>query len=211
MEREALAALEREVEELRIRAAEKRVHADSLAHSPPWKHEAEMSTLVLALSVLVVFVAGRAIGIAHASVQSCAPVPANAYASITLEREQCFGDCPAYRVTIDTDGAMTWQGQTDVVTKGSVNRTVDAKAVRDLAREMSTSCFFDMRSRYDSIHYHEARARMTLRVGDRVHTVMHTPADDQRGGYGSCLAPRALVSLERRIDEIAGTKALIGP
>jgi hypothetical protein len=39
------------------------------------------------------------------------PAPAPARLVVSLERERCFGACPAYKVEIDTDGAVRYEGR----------------------------------------------------------------------------------------------------
>jgi len=41
---------------------------------------------------------------------------------VALERERCFGACPAYRLEIDTDGAVRYEGRWNVCKDGASGR-----------------------------------------------------------------------------------------
>src|ERR1041385_1402009 len=55
--------------------------------------------------------------------------------SITLSRTACFGTCPIYTVTINSDGAVTFNGLRFVKNVGLAQGRVDKSAFRDLVRE----------------------------------------------------------------------------
>ena len=67
--------------------------------------------------------------------------------SITLERTGCFGSCPAYVVTVSTDG-IEFNGSGWVVASGKHKDSANADAVRDLAKRFISADFYSMDSKY---------------------------------------------------------------
>ena len=56
--------------------------------------------------------------------------------SITLERTACFGTCPMYKVTIASDGAVTFQGQRFTKTIGTAKGKITADEFRLAGRRV---------------------------------------------------------------------------
>jgi hypothetical protein len=67
--------------------------------------------------------------------------------AITLERWGCYGRCPAYKVTVSTEG-IVFQGYRFVAALGRQTDRVDAKQVRNLARSFVAADFYSMDDAY---------------------------------------------------------------
>ncbi len=66
---------------------------------------------------------------------------------IRLGRGGCFGRCPSYSVSVSTDG-IEFNGQYFVVAIGKYTDTVDANAVRVLAKKFTAADFYSMENKY---------------------------------------------------------------
>jgi ankyrin repeat protein len=78
------------------------------------------------------------------------PAPAvrpDSSVSITLRRSGCFGTCPAYQVSVSTEG-IVFEGRGFVVADGRHTDTVDPRAVRELAKKFVAADFYSMNDEY---------------------------------------------------------------
>lgn len=62
---------------------------------------------------------------------------------ITLQRTGCLGTCPAYTVTVSTDG-IAFEGEAYVVSKGRHQDQVDSAGLRKLAKDFVDADFYSM-------------------------------------------------------------------
>lgn len=129
---------------------------------------------------------------------------------ITLERTVCYGTCPSYQVTIASDGAVTFEGRDFVRTKGTASAQIKPDDFDKLVNEFEKIKYFSLDERYEpgspgcpgavtDLPY----ARTSIQMNGRSKSVSH---------YHGCRDSellRALTTLERRIDEIAGTEKWI--
>ena len=129
---------------------------------------------------------------------------------ITLERTVCFGSCPSYRVTIAPDGTVTFEGRRFVKTTGTVTAQISADKFQQLVDEFERIKYFSLQDRYTqradgcmTLMTDMPSANTSLSLNGRAKSVSH---------YFGCRGPEvltALTSLERKIDEIAGTEKWI--
>jgi hypothetical protein len=68
---------------------------------------------------------------------------------ITLERTVCYGTCPSYKITIEANGAVTFEGRQFVKTVGSVKSTISQQRLRELLAAFDKIGYFDLRDRYN--------------------------------------------------------------
>src|SRR5213078_1566078 len=68
--------------------------------------------------------------------------------AITLERTVCFGTCPAYRVTISSDGTVTFEGRQYTKTKGTATGHISASDFRKLVSEFEKIDYFSLPDEY---------------------------------------------------------------
>ena len=127
---------------------------------------------------------------------------------IQLERTTCFGACPAYSVSIDAQGNVTFEGKNFVRVKGPQTDRIPISKVRGLLETAERIRFFDLRDQYRTIHNPDGSETVvsdlpttfvSIRSGGRSKRI-----DDYFG------APKALRDLEREIDLAAGTKRWVG-
>ena len=117
---------------------------------------------------------------------------------ITLERTACFGVCPVYKVAIQEDGTVQYQGWEHVRVPGAHTWQIDPAAVAALAREMQEAGFFGMKNTYTMPVTDMPTTYTTLTIGGSTKRVK-----DYMG------APLALSEIEARIDEVSGAKGYV--
>jgi len=69
--------------------------------------------------------------------------------SISLERTGCFGSCPAYKVTIDARGGVTYEGKSCVAVVGLRKTSVPTFRFQRILREAENLSFWNFKSKYD--------------------------------------------------------------
>jgi uncharacterized protein DUF6438 len=78
--------------------------------------------------------------VAPASVTPARPLPELA---VTLERTECFGMCPAYRVSIAQDGAVQWHGESNVAAVGDRNGRIPRAQLAQIDAMIDRIGFFE--------------------------------------------------------------------
>jgi hypothetical protein len=120
--------------------------------------------------------------------------------TIRLERIRCFGNCPAYSVTIHGDGRLEYEGKEYVAEKGVRQGWVEAEEIKAVFTELANARFLTMTEEYgqsDCKRYCTDMAGATTEV--TVKGVAHRVKHD----YGCGAAPKALFSVESAIDKAA--------
>jgi len=155
--------------------------------------------------------------IALAATSSSAEPPGR-IEQVTLERTVCFGMCPAYRVTISSDGIVRFEGKSYVKVRGIRTKRIDAKALRELADEVARVHYFELRNQYASANdgcpmswTDNPSVTTSVRTGHTTMTVFHDLGcrEGANGSIGKSY-PQALTSFEDAIDRIAATADWIG-
>jgi ankyrin repeat protein len=121
----------------------------------------------------------------------------NSSVKITLERTGCYGTCPAYTVTVSTDG-ISFDGRSFVVTRGNHHDVANADDVRSLAKQFISADFYSMDASYQAS------------VTDSPSFVVAIDIDGQRKQIidyvGSWVGmPAIITQLEEKVDEFADT------
>jgi len=133
---------------------------------------------------------------AAARAQDQAAVPENAL--ITLERTACFGECPVYRVSIDSLGHVEFTGERFVRVTGQQTARIPPERVGAILQTARRIGFFALRDHYTDTITDMPTTFVTVRVGGRSKRV-----EDYFG------APAGLKELEKQIDEEARTRRWI--
>jgi len=63
---------------------------------------------------------------------------------ITFERTGCYGNCPAYKLTIHGDGRVEYNGVRDVKATGAKSGKIDEASLRSILAAFSTAKFFSV-------------------------------------------------------------------
>jgi hypothetical protein len=123
---------------------------------------------------------------------------------ITLERIQGYGSKPMYKVKIHGDGSVIYEGENFVRVAGRQERKIDPAEVQGLVRAFLDIDYFGLQDGYLTIknqdgtetsYSDQPTTKTSLSLGEKSKSV-----EDYIG------APEKLGDLERKIDEVAGTK-----
>jgi len=121
---------------------------------------------------------------------------------VTLQRGACFGTCPIYRVSIASDGTVSYDGQRFVRVTGHRTRKISQKKVRQLYHAFMRADFFALNDAYVARVTDLPTYKLSLIAKGRRKTVR------DYGGHRIGM-PRSVTDLERLVDETAGTKAWV--
>jgi hypothetical protein len=151
----------------------------------------------------------------HSSTPSPAAAPAPATSesqaapAVTLERTPCFGRCPVYSVSISRSGLITYEGKRFVADSGADSARIAPEAVDSLLAELDRGGYFGLDDHYVSgaptcgpYATDLPSANSSANDGTRSKRIQHD--------HGCSHAPSMLSSLEKRIDEVAGTSRWTG-
>ena len=130
--------------------------------------------------------------------------------SITLERTACFGTCPMYKVTVNSDGTVTFNGQRFTKTTGVAKGKISREEFRQLVAEFEKINYFSLPDSYTpgtpvcpQRITDMPSANTSINLKGKAKGVMH---------YYGCGDKGALVqltALETKIDEVLGTQKWI--
>ena len=123
---------------------------------------------------------------------------------ITLERTECLGSCPVYKLTIHGDGSVVYEGKRFVRVTGTRKTTISHQALADLIQAFSAIDYPDLKDSYSSIHNPDGSESI---VTDLPTTYTSLTLNGRRKAVRDYVgAPKELLELERKIDTIAGSK-----
>jgi len=128
--------------------------------------------------------------------------------TVRFERMGCYGNCPAYAITIHGDGQIEYAGKSQVKTTTAQKGQIDASKIRDIVSEFAKAKFFDFAEDYSSGEHCKrmctdmASVVTELTVRGATHSVKHY--------YGCIGAPKSLWELETAIDKLASTEQWTG-
>jgi hypothetical protein len=118
---------------------------------------------------------------------------------IKLERTACYGRCPAYSVSIDARGNVTYDGTRFVRIVGRQSDHIPVSRVAALVETVDRIRFFDLEDKYRQLITDLPTTFVTVTRDGRSKRI-----EDYFG------APRSLNDLERQIDDLAQTARWIG-
>jgi len=140
-----------------------------------------------------------------------APVGQNAKGDqITLERGPCFGSCPMYKLTIKSDGTVTFEGKRFTKTIGTADGKISQSDFRALVSEFEKIDYFSLADAYTpgtkqcgQVMTDMPSANTSIKVKGKSKSVAH---------YHGCRGEGALArltALEDKIDAVVGTQKWI--
>lgn len=128
---------------------------------------------------------------------------------ITLERTACFGTCPIYKLTITSDGNVTFNGIRFTKTIGTAKGKISASDFRQLVREFEQIDYFSLPDFLPGTAVCPRRvtdmpsANTSIKAKGKQNSVRHYY------GCGDAGPLAGLIALEKKIDEVAGTQKWI--
>ena len=121
---------------------------------------------------------------------------------ITLERTECFGSCPVYRLTILGDGTVIYEGIRFAQVQGTNKTIISEDKIRQLVSEFQKIDYFSLRDSYEERNVTDMPSAITsLTINGNKKTVRHY--------HGDLSTPTELTELEDKIDEIVNTNQWI--
>lgn len=122
---------------------------------------------------------------------------------ITLERTRCFGACPVYKLTIFSDGHVSYEGIKYVRKIGKATGHISRAKLNDLVEEFTNIYYFNLPASYTpgtkqcpQVVTDLPSAITSLTWQRRSHSINH-----YQGCRGSSTL-EALTELENKIDEV---------
>ena len=120
----------------------------------------------------------------------------------TLERTGCYGECPVYRLTVNSDGSVVYVGTRWVKAVGRQVYKVSDAQLAELQAAFERANFFMLRD-YDRVESTDDDwTHISLRRGAGFKRVRHY--------HGDNAAPVALSTLEDEFDRIVESGRLVG-
>ncbi len=125
---------------------------------------------------------------------------------LEMERTVCFGTCPAYELTIQKDGKVTFLGKEFVEHKGETTGMMSRENLNELIKIIHESHFMKIPSspECESRYTDMPSVFLTIQLDGKQHSVSH---------YHGCKGfeyEEELYELEEAIDSLAGTEKWIG-
>ena len=121
---------------------------------------------------------------------------------ITMERTACFGTCPIYKLTIEGNGTVIYEGQDFVQVKGEQSASLSSAQIQDLVSAFEQAQFFTLTDYINKDRTDSPSVITSITLNGKTKTVNHYDGDDS--------APQALFDLESKIDEITNSKQWTG-
>lgn len=122
---------------------------------------------------------------------------------ITLERTECYGWCPAYRIEVRGDGTVFYEGRSFVACTGYHRGTVSGEAILEVMQMFEQANFFALRDAYKADS-----------SGDAPTTTISIDVDGRRKWVVDSMGlqmgmPAAVVELEYAVDRLSGSERWI--
>jgi hypothetical protein len=128
--------------------------------------------------------------------------------TVHFERTGCYGNCPAYTVTLHGDGRVEYAGKDNVKVKGTRAGRIEPATVKALMAEFARAKFLAIADQLSGEKCSCGQCTdmpsviTELSVGDTQHSVEHY--------YGCRCAPKALFELEAAIDKAVNVEQWTG-
>ena len=124
---------------------------------------------------------------------------------ITIERESCFGSCPAYSAQIYADGTVIYVGISDVKVTGKRQHKISETKVKELIAAFEKVNYFSLKDKYQSDENGMSMTDLPTT------TTSISIKGKQKKVVNYYCAPKELSELEDFIDKAASLYEYIGP
>ena len=122
---------------------------------------------------------------------------------ITLERTPCFGTCPVYKVTLQNDGTVIFEGKEYVKEAGRRSGKISAKQFQQLVAKVEQIGFFTLNDEYLTKKNADGSETRITDMPSRITTVKRGPESKRVRNYFG--GPDSLKELEELIDKISNS------
>jgi NADH:ubiquinone oxidoreductase subunit E len=118
--------------------------------------------------------------------------------ALTIQHTGCRGNCPAYNITVDANGAATYEGRRGVEMMGKYSKTVGKATVTELVKAIQAANFWDFEAEYGG--------EVADVPGITTTVVMDTKTKVVRDIRN---APQPLKDLEAKLEELIGKEGWV--
>jgi hypothetical protein len=134
---------------------------------------------------------------------ACAATRADSAVLATLERTQCLGHCPVYKVTVYSDGRVEWNGVVCVKVEGQKSAMLTAAELHSLREAFAAASYFKLDDSYTCLMTDAPLVVTSFRDGRRTKTIVHNK---------ECPSMRmdALTELESTFERIVKSERWLG-
>jgi len=132
---------------------------------------------------------------------------------ITLERTVCYGRCPAYKLSIKSDGAVLFEGIDFTKVKGKAEDKISSEKVSQLIKAFENADFYNLNGKYDNQNCYQwtdnPSATTSIQIDGKAKSIAHYQGC-REGNDNFKKELSKLTELENKIDEIVETKRWVG-
>lgn len=119
-----------------------------------------------------------------------------------LSRGACEGTCPVYKVAVYSDGSVEYEGQVFVKVIGKARGQLSPADLARLRQAFADAHFLEIHGTFEDGPTDAEFVDTFYRSGNRTNAVHHYAL--------SSSAPKALITMEERFDEIVGSVRWVG-
>ncbi len=113
---------------------------------------------------------------------------------LQMERSPCRGNCPAYVLTVDASGKVSYEGKRSVKNIGKYKKTLPTTKLKEIVAAMNASNYFSFSEKYDNEN-----------IADAVTwTISYTNRGQTRQVIDRYGAPESLKNLQEKLEKIIG-------
>ncbi|MDB6147540.1 MAG: hypothetical protein JWO45_1204 [Spartobacteria bacterium] len=122
---------------------------------------------------------------------------------ITLERTACYGTCPVYKVTLQSDGTVTYDGKEFVKEVGKRSGKISKEQFQQLVAQIQKTDFFNLEDEYRTRKNADGSVTAVTDLPTCITTVKSGARSKIVKNYFG--GPESLKTLEDLIDKISGS------
>jgi len=115
---------------------------------------------------------------------------------LALERSECFGACPSYRVDLYGDGRVVYQGKSNVDVEGTHAYRVPPASVEQLVASLRNKDIWSLRADYSASITDNPSVNLTIELGEQTHR-LHDYVGEKAG------MPSSVTEFENEVDNVA--------
>ncbi|CAN5869677.1 hypothetical protein BH20ACI4_BH20ACI4_33670 [soil metagenome] len=138
---------------------------------------------------------------------------------IKMSRSACFGNCPAYNLTIYENGKVIFEGVKFTKIKEKEEINLDEEKINALIGEIEKADFYSFKDIYDgksgncpAFWFDSPNVVISIKLREKEKTILHNLGCEEKSKVITSVKvfPSQLYNLENKIDEIVETKRWIG-
>lgn len=139
--------------------------------------------------------------------------------SLKMERSGCFNFCPVYKLTVQPDGKVLFEGIQDTSTKGRVESVLSKEKISEITAQIEKAIFFSLKDSYTSVSDNcpswatdSPTVVLQINLNGNEKKITHSLGchEEYNPNEVQKVFPQQLYNLENKIDEIVETKRWIG-